>query len=326
VFSSDASVDTDRVDWNDVNVSVLVGSNPTSTVVVMNDLQDYGPGTVRAAFESPGSPSLERREFLAVGASAFASSSLEPGTSPLAHRMPSASQQVPEVDALTFDVFGTVVDWRTSIIREGQLMTAEKGIEADWPAFADAWRAGYVPAMGRVRSGDLPWMRIDDLHRLILDDIAPDFGLDTLSEEELDHLNRVWHRLVPWPDSVLGLTRLRAKYMLVTLSNGNVALLANMAKNAGLPWDVVLSAELAQHYKPDPEVYQTAADLLGLPINRLMMVAAHKSDLRAARATGMRTAYVPRPLEYGPNPDFDGTPDPEFDVVAGDFIELAEIL
>lgn len=235
-------------------------------------------------------------------------------------------RQVPEVDALTFDVFGTVVDWRTSIVREGRLLSAQNGLEVDWEGFADAWRAGYGPAMNRVRSGELPWMKIDELHRLILDEIAPGFGLGRLPEAELDNLNRVWHRLIPWPDAVLGLTRLRAKYTLATLSNGNVALLVNMAKNAGLPWDAVLSAELARHYKPDPEVYQTAADLLGLPIHRVMMVAAHKGDLRAAKATGMRTAYVPRPLEYGPGRTVETSPDPDFDVTASDFLELAEVL
>jgi len=269
--------------------------------------------------------SLDRREFLAIGT--VAASALVTGGS--VHReqsMTNAARQIAEVDALTFDVFGTVVDWRTSIVREGRLLSAEKGLDVEWERFADAWRAGYGPAMNRVTTGELPWMKIDELHRLILDEIAPRFGLDVLPESELDHLNRVWHRLMPWPDSVLGLTRLRAKYLLVTLSNGNVSLLANMAKNAGLPWDVVLSAELARHYKPDPEVYQTAAELLGLPIHRVMMVAAHKSDLRAARATGMRTAFVPRPLEYGPGADVDTAPDPEFDVTARDFIELADLL
>jgi len=268
---------------------------------------------------------MGRRQFLATGAVAAASASMSPAAAEAPDRV-RAAPRVPEVEALTFDVFGTVVDWRTSIIREGRLLSVAKSIDVDWEAFADAWRGGYGPAMNRVRTGELPWMNIDALHRLTLDELVPRFGLGTLSESELDHLNRAWHRLMPWPDSVLGLTRLRAKYTLATLSNGNVSLLANMAKNAGLPWDVILSAELAHHYKPDPEVYQTAADLLGLPIDRVMMVAAHKSDLRGAQAAGMRTAYVPRPLEYGPDRAIDTAPDPAFDVTASDFLELARVL
>ena len=230
------------------------------------------------------------------------------------------------VKAMTFDVFGTVVDWRSSIIREGRQLTARKGFEVDWPRFADAWRAGYGPAMRRVRSGELPWTRIDDLHRLILDGLIPQYGLTTLNEAERDDLNRVWHRLSPWPDTVSGLTRLRTRYTLASLSNGNVALLVNMAKHSGLPWDAVLSAELVHRYKPDPAVYLTAADLLGLEPAQVMMVAAHKGDLRAAAALGLKTAYVPRPLEYGPDREIDTTPDPTFDIVATDFNDLASRL
>jgi 2-haloacid dehalogenase len=236
------------------------------------------------------------------------------------------TQAAPDIEALTFDVFGTVVDWRASIIRDGELLSARKGLDVNWPDFADRWRSGYGPAMNQVRTGALPWLKIDDLHRRILDQLVDEFSLEGLAEEELDDLNRVWHRLIPWPDSVLGLGRLKADYVIATLSNGNVSLLTQMAKNAGLPWDCILSAELAGHYKPDPEVYLKAADLLSLPIDRVMMVAAHKSDLHAARAVGMRTAYVPRPLEYGPHVEIDLTPDPEFDVVAEDFIDLAEKL
>jgi len=238
----------------------------------------------------------------------------------------SVEDRLGSVRALTFDVFGTVVDWRTSIIEEGQHLTRETGIDVDWPAFADAWRGGYGPAMRRVRSGELPWTRIDDLHRMILDDLIPEFGLTTLDDAQRDHLNRVWHRLQPWSDSVAGLTRLRTRYVLASLSNGNVALLVNMAKHSGLPWDAVLSSELARHYKPDPEVYLTAADLLGLRPEQVMMVAAHKGDLRAAGALGLRTAFVPRPGEYGPDREVDTTPDPDFDVVATDFNDLADKL
>src|SRR3989442_15557243 len=224
------------------------------------------------------------------------------------------------VRALTFDVFGTVVDWRSSIIREGELVGAAKGLKLDWPAFADAWRAGYRPAMDRVGRGE--WHNIDELHRSILDELLPRFGVKGLSEAEIDHLNRVWHRLMPWPDSVPGLNRLRSRYVLATLSNGNIGLLVNMAKNAGLPWDCVLSGELIHKYKPDPEVYRMAARLLGFELAEVMMVAAHPPDLEAAQRTGLKTAYVPRPLEHGAerrgNPGGD-----HFDVVATDFLDLA---
>lgn len=230
------------------------------------------------------------------------------------------------VKALTFDVFGTVVDWRSSIARECAMVGEAKGISDDWEAFADDWRAGYGPSMGRVRSGELPWTTIDELHRMVLDELLEKFKITDLSEDEKDDLNRAWHRLDPWPDSVEGLARLRGKFVIATLSNGNVALLTNMAKRAGLPWDCILSAELARHYKPDPEAYQTAAALLGLPVDQVMMVAAHKGDLHAARAVGFRTAFVPRPAEFGPNREVDTEPDPAFDVVASDFLELAEKL
>lgn len=227
------------------------------------------------------------------------------------------------VRALTFDVFGTVVDWRGSIIREGQLLSIEKGFDVDWGLFADRWRGGYSPAMNRVRSGELPWTKIDDLHRMILDDLIEEFGLQNLSEIERQEFNRVWHRLSPWPDAVGGLLRLKSRFVITTLSNGNVSLLTNMAKNSGLPWDAVLSAELAGHYKPDPEVYIKAAELLSLPIEQVMMVAAHPGDLRAAARTGMRTAYVHRPLERGPGREPNVVEPGDFDYLAGDFLDLA---
>lgn len=236
------------------------------------------------------------------------------------------SPELERVRALTFDVFGTVVDWRSTIIREGRELGGRKGLDVDWEAFADAWRAGYGPAMARVRSGELPWMKIDDLHRLILNGLLESFGISGLSEAELDSFNRVWHRLAPWPDAVEGLTRLKKKYVIASLSNGNVALLVNMAKHGGLPWDAVLSSELAHHYKPDKEVYLTAADLLGLDPDQVMMVAAHQGDLRAAASVGFRTAFVARPLEHGPNSGRDLSPDTDFDVVAKDFVELAQKL
>jgi 2-haloacid dehalogenase len=262
---------------------------------------------------------LERREFLSVGALSVAGA-----MAPNSHRSMDEQQAASEVSALVFDVFGTVVDWRTSIIREGQQLTLTHGIQADWEAFADGWRSGYGPAMNRVRTGAIPWTKIDDLHRMVLDDLLVEFSISGLSEEEVDDLNRVWHRLIPWPDSVTGLYRLKSRYLISTLSNGNVSLLTNMAKNAGLPWDCVLSAELTGHYKPDPEVYETAAELLSLPPSEVMMVAAHRGDLLAAQEVGFRTALVHRPLEYGPGRDVDISPDARFDYSAMSFIELAE--
>lgn len=231
-----------------------------------------------------------------------------------------------EVKALTFDVFGTVVDWRSSIIGECRTLFRAKGIDADCASFADAWRGGYGPSMARVRRGELPWTNIDGLHRMILDELLERFHVEGLSEAETDHLNRAWHRLAPWPDAVEGLERLRRNYITATLSNGNVALLVNLSKHGGLTWDAVLSSELARHYKPDKQVYLTAAELLGLPPGQCMMVAAHKGDLRAAQAVGFKAAFVPRPLESGPDRKRDLTPDPSFDVVADSFIDLADKL
>jgi 2-haloacid dehalogenase len=230
------------------------------------------------------------------------------------------------VKALAFDVFGTVVDWRGSIIREGAAFGAEHGIDADWSRFADAWRAGYRPAMQRVRSGELPWLSIDALHRVILDGLLVEHDLRGLAESDIDYLNHVWHRLDPWPDAVAGLARLKTRYIVTTLSNGNFSLLTNMAKRAGLPWDCIVSAELFHHYKPDPETYLGTAELLGIAPAELMLVACHPDDLRAARAAGCRTGYVERTLELGPGHPPARVDDREFDVVAGDFVELADRL
>lgn len=231
-----------------------------------------------------------------------------------------------QIKALVFDVFGTVVDWRGSIIREGRALGDKKKLDIDWVAFADAWRAGYKPAMHRVRTGELPWTHIDVLHRMILDDLVVRFGLRKLSEADKAHLNRVWHRLKPWSDSVRGLKRLKTGYIIGTLSNGNVSLLANMAKHSGLPWDVIFSAELFHHYKPDPETYLGAATLLGLKPSEVMLVAAHKDDLLAAKKCGLGTAFIPRPKEYGPAVAVDLTHDKRFTLNADSFIELAEKL
>ncbi|MGK2854148.1 MAG: haloacid dehalogenase type II [Microbacteriaceae bacterium] len=225
--------------------------------------------------------------------------------------------------ALAFDVFGTVVDWRSSIIAELQSFGPRHGLQRDWAAVADAWRAGYAPAMDRVRRGAVPWTRIDDLHREILVGLLDGVSL---GEAEIDGLNRAWHRLTPWPDSVPGLHRLKQRFVITTLSNGNVSLLTNMAKNAGLPWDCVISAELFGHYKPDPEAYLGCASLLDVAPAELMLVATHPSDLRAARACGLRTGYVVRPLEHGAGHPLPTVTENEFDVVAQDFNDLARQL
>lgn len=230
------------------------------------------------------------------------------------------------VRALAFDVFGTVVDWRGTIIREGAALSREWGVEVDWAAFADAWRGLYQPAMERVRTGGRGWVKLDVLHRENLDELLPRFGLDGLDETQRDHLNRVWHRLDPWPDAVQGITRLKRAFVVAPLSNGNVALIVDMAKRAGLPWDLVLGAEVARAYKPMPEAYLNAADLLDLEPGQVMMVATHNSDLEAASAAGLRTAYVHRPDEFGAGSKADEWAWDGVDVEARDFLELADRL
>lgn len=232
------------------------------------------------------------------------------------------------VDALLFDVFGTVVDWRSGVIRDGEALGREHDLDVDWAALADAWREEYVPSLNRVREGEEPWRNLDALHRDTLDDLLDRFGIDGLDEAEKAHLNRVWHRLDPWPDAVPGLRRLGRQYFVATLSNGHVRLLANMAKRAGLPWDLILSAELAGGYKPDAEVYETAVDLVDEDPGRVAMVACHERDLDAAAESGLRTAYVHRPMEWGPEAADDAErPDPSaYDVVADDVLDLAERL
>jgi 2-haloacid dehalogenase len=233
------------------------------------------------------------------------------------------------VRALVFDVFGTVVDWHGSIAAQAEGFAKAKGLTVDGGMFALGWRAGYRPAMQRVRSGELPWMTLDRLHRIMLDDVLAKGGITGLSEAELEMINRAWHRLRPWPDSVPGLTRLKAKFIVAPLSNGNISLITNMAKFAGLPWDCVLGAELARAYKPDAEVYLSAARFLDLKPSELMMVAAHSEDLRAAAALGLRTAFVHRPLEYGAGDPYklaEHEADGPVDLSVQDFLELADRL
>ena len=226
---------------------------------------------------------------------------------------------------LAFDVFGTVVDWHSSVTRELAAFGERNGVHADWARFATDWRAGYVPAMDRVRHGERPWTRLDTLHRERLLELLDSAGISA-GDADIDHLNRAWHRLDPWPDAVAGLTRLKSSFTITTLSNGNVSLLTDMAKHARLPWDCVLSAELARHYKPDPEVYLTAAEYLDLEPGQVLMTAAHIHDLEGAKAVGFRTAFIPRPDEWGPQGEAERPEAGQFDIVARDFHDLADQL
>ena len=226
------------------------------------------------------------------------------------------------MEVLAFDIFGTVVDWHGSILREVEAL--HPGTDGD--AFARAWRAGYKPAMERVSSGELGWTLIDDLHRMILDQVLPQFGLGSLGEEERRHLNRVWHRLDAWPDSVEGLMRLKRKFTICSLSNGNIGLLTNMAKRAGLPWDCVLSAEVFRAYKPSPATYLGVAKVFDLPPERVMLAAAHHDDLAGARACGLHTAYIARPNEFGVHQPKDVSPRPENSLHCASLTDLADVL
>lgn len=231
-----------------------------------------------------------------------------------------------ETKAIVFDTFGTVVDWRGSIIRDLGAWGAGQGIQADWPQLADLWRSQYEPQKERVRRGEIPWTNIDDLHYEALCSLLPQLGLAHLSEDQRLHINRVWHRLDAWPDAVEGLNRLKARYILGPLSNGNVALLVNMAKHAHLPWDAIFSAEHFQRYKPHPDTYLGVCRQLYLRPEQVMLCAAHNYDLRAAQAVGLRTAFIARPHEYGVAQTTDLTPEGEWDVVAADMQEFASVM
>jgi 2-haloacid dehalogenase len=260
-------------------------------------------------------PGLRRRHFLRMAGIACGLAAL-----------PRLKAAGPLPKAIVFDTFGTVVDWRGSIIAEGAQWGKQKGLSIDWARFADRWRAGYGPSMEKVRRGQLPWTKLDDLHRMVLEELLKEFKIEGLTEEEKAHWNKVWHRLHPWPDSVAGLTRLKKKFIISPLSNGNVGLLTDMGKFAGLPWDVVLSAEIARHYKPDKEVYLMAAEILGLKPSETMMAAAHVGDLKAARALGLQTGFIYRPDEYGPAGHPDKAAPGDFDVVATSIVDLADKL
>lgn len=231
------------------------------------------------------------------------------------------------IKALLFDVFGTVVDWRTAIIREGEEFGRANGLTGiDWARFTDDWRALYQPSLEMVRSRKMPWQPLDDIHRAGLNQLLSNRGITAAPEAALDHFNRAWHRLDPWPDAVSGLTRLKRKYIIATCSNGNVALMVNLAKHVGLPWDMVLGAEMARQYKPLPVVYQTSVALLRLEAADCLMVAAHNYDLEAASACGLRCAFVPRPQEFGPTDKAELSPTNKWDFVANDFNDLAQQL
>jgi 2-haloacid dehalogenase len=230
----------------------------------------------------------------------------------------------PLADALLFDVFGSVVDWRGSIVREGLALSQRAGAVCDWGAFADRWRRdGYLAPIGRIVRGEEVWRPVDELLSGQFELQAKEAGLLELDPAELAPLRSVWHHLEPWDDAVVGLARLAARHVVAPLSNGGFAMLTTMAKRAGLPWDCIISTELFRSYKPDPAAYLGGAALLGLDPGRVALVAAHSGDLRAARQAGLRTAYVPRPAEWGPDAPPPEAPDPSFDVVAPDFSSLA---
>jgi len=273
---------------------------------------------------------LNRRGFLlAAGASFIANSFSELPAVSARQGTRDAPKMKPElinVKACVFDVFGTVVDWRSSLIAEANNWGEAKGLHIDWAEFTDRWRLGYRPTLDKVRNGEIPWAKLDDLNRMILEDLLKQYKIEGLSEEEKVHWAHVWRRLKPWPDSVEGLSGLKKKYILSPMSNGNVALMTSLAKFAGLPWDLVLGSDLVKHYKPDRETYLSAPFYLDLKLEEVMMCAAHIGDLQAARGCGLRTAFIYRPNEYGDSPA--AVPDKakpgDFDVVAMSIVDLAE--
>lgn len=238
----------------------------------------------------------------------------------------SGGKAVQDLKAIVFDVFGTVVDWRSSLIADLQEFGRSRGLAADWPALVDAWRAAYRPSMERVRKGERPWTVLDDLHRESLGELVARFGIAGLTDADLDAITLFWHRLRPWPDSVAGIARLKRRFVVGSLSNGNVALQMALAKSASLAWDVIFASDLFRHYKPDVETYLGACALLRLPPARVMLAAAHNDDLRAAQSHGLRTGFIRRRNEYGPGQPLDLEPDGNWDAVAGDIGQLADHL
>lgn len=267
---------------------------------------------------------MNRRDFLSGTLGMTAAGGLSPLLAASAAVEQGGAAGAPPARVLVFDTFGTVVDWRTSVTAEGQRLGRAKGLtNVDWAAFADAWRAGYGPSMNRVRTGEVPWTKLDVLHRQTLDGLLAKFKIEGLTEAEKAQFNKAWHRLDPWPDAVEGLTRLKARFVIAPLSNGNLSLLTEMAKHAKLPWDCILATELVRHYKPDKETYLMAADFFDLKPSEVMMVAAHPGDLDAAKALGLKTAYVHRPLENGPGKAAPRPAAGRYDYNTGDFKELA---
>jgi 2-haloacid dehalogenase len=272
---------------------------------------------------------MQRREFLKVS-SVVTLSGLASNAS--AHEMPvldtALKNKLSNVKALTFDVFGTTNDWRKSIIDEGRLMNATRNMNVNWTDLADQWFEGYGPVVDRMRNGEIPWGKIDEVNKLALLELLPKFGLDSLNDAEIDDLNRAWHRIKPWPDVLEGLQELKRNYIISSLSDGNVSMLINIAKNTGMPWDCVLSSELSgQHYKPEKEVYLKTANLLGLEPHEILMVSCHKGDLAGATRAGLTTVLVPRPLAYKEGASlYDNIEEFKFDLMAADFIHLSKIL
>jgi 2-haloacid dehalogenase len=242
-------------------------------------------------------------------------------------QIPSQPAALTGIKAIAFDVQGTCVDFYQPILRAGAAINRAKGLTIDWAAMSTAWRELYRATMDAVIDGRRPWMRVDQIYREALDTLLEQHDLATaFTPEERDQLNGIWTRLDPWPDSIEGLARLRGRFVTATLSNAGMATVVALVKHAGLPFDAILTAELAKSYKPAPAVYQLAVDFLGYRPDQILMVACHKYDLRAARAFGMRTAFVARPLEFGPDAQVDVTPEPWFDFYAEDFVELAAVL
>jgi 2-haloacid dehalogenase len=273
---------------------------------------------------------IDRRGFLVVAGATFTARSFSALTAAVGRQAPGSDpgmkSELANVKACVFDTFGTVVDWRSSVIAEATRWGRAKGLNIDWTEFTDRWRLGYRPAMDKVRKGEIPWTNLDDLQRMILDELLKEYKIEGLSEAEKTEWAHVWRRLKPWPDSVEGLTRLKNKYIISPMSNGNVALMTHLAKFGGLPWDVILGTDLVRHYKPDREMYMSAPFYLDLKADEVMMCAAHVSDLQAAHSYGLRTGFIYRPDEYGGGPV--GVPDKakpgDFDVVSTSIIDLAQ--
>jgi len=234
--------------------------------------------------------------------------------------------ELANVKACVFDIFGTVVDWRSSVIAEVSSWGHTKGLNINWAEFTDRWRLGYGPTMDKVRKGEIPWTNLDDLQRVILENLLRQYKIEGLTQKEKVYRAHVWRRLRPWPDSIEGLTRLKQKYIISPMSNGNVALMTGLAKFAGLPWDLILATDLVKHYKPDREMYMSAPFYLDLKPEEVMMCAAHTSDLRSARKCGLRTGFIYRPNEYGGGSA--GVPDRaepgDFDAVSTSIVDLAQ--